>query len=168
MQDFFAPDSKVVYIDDGEGNPDSEDSDFQKSEKQFLLENTDLPEDYIDEKTSNHFVSDKSDEHPVYLTPSLQLGIIDLKDDEIFLQDYLKVVNEESNTKLHWATGYFNPPRSLLEAIKKVPTRFLTSAPKANGFFNGGLVKKYIPWVYRSIEESVLKKYGENIEINEW
>ena len=35
----------------------------------------------------------------------------------------------------------------------------LTSSPKANGFYKGGTVKKYIPGIYRVNELNMLKKY---------
>lgn len=35
----------------------------------------------------------------------------------------------------------------------------VTSSPKANSFYNGGRVKKYIPWMYRYYESLLLKMF---------
>lgn len=38
----------------------------------------------------------------------------------------------------------------------KHAVHLLTSSPKANGFYKGGLVKKYIPGIYRVNEMKML------------
>lgn len=38
----------------------------------------------------------------------------------------------------------------------KHAVHLLTSSPKANGFYKGGLVKKYIPGIYRFNEMKML------------
>ena len=58
------------------------------------------------------------------------------------------------------ATGYLNLQKEFLKVIasnKKMKTDLLTSSPRANGFYNGGLIKKHIPGIYRINEYKVLK-----------
>lgn len=44
----------------------------------------------------------------------------------------------------------------------KAQTGLLTAAPQANGFFDGGKVKKYIPYWYRVYEYKLLKMLQNN------
>jgi CDP-diacylglycerol--glycerol-3-phosphate 3-phosphatidyltransferase len=51
-------------------------------------------------------------------------------------------------------------------------TDLLTSSPRANGFYKGGIVKKYIPAFYRINELNTLKmnqsKGNSNVSIYEY
>lgn len=40
-----------------------------------------------------------------------------------------------------------------------IPTEVLCSAPEANSFFRGGILKKYIPYFYRNFEGMILSKW---------
>jgi hypothetical protein len=44
----------------------------------------------------------------------------------------------------------------------------LTAAPKANGFYRAGMIKKYIPGVYRVNEEKILAKGEERLRMYEY
>ncbi len=43
----------------------------------------------------------------------------------------------------------------------------LTSSPRANGFYKGGRIKKYIPGIYRVNEMEMIRGFP-NINLNEW
>jgi len=49
-------------------------------------------------------------------------------------------------------------------------TDFLTSSPRANGFYKAGRFKKYIPGMYRVNEERILKdtRKGQNVRMFEY
>jgi hypothetical protein len=98
----------------------------------------------------------------VFIVPTLQMNVINYREDEDTLIKLLKEFaanNELSCLKL--ATGYFNLQDELIDEIKKSPalkTDFLTSSPRANGFYRAGRFKKYIPGMYRVNELRILKE----------
>ena len=98
----------------------------------------------------------------VYIVPSLQLNVIGYREDEhTFLEMLRQVIVAGSDTRLRLATGYLNLQkeftREMLKTDRDGAVQLLTSSPRANGFYKGGLVKKYIPGVYRANEERLLK-----------
>ena len=71
------------------------------------------------------------------------------------------------------ATGYLNLQKEFTEEILKTKSngqvQILTSSPRANGFYKGGFVKKYIPGMYRANEEKLLKQVkGDSVHMFEY
>jgi CDP-diacylglycerol--glycerol-3-phosphate 3-phosphatidyltransferase len=102
------------------------------------------------------------------------MNVINYREDEHTLLDLLKMFGKEGGlSKIKLATGYFNLQDEFLDVIKKNPgikAEFLTSSPRANGFYKAGRFKKYIPGMYRVNELAVLKQTskGGNVKIHEW
>lgn len=66
------------------------------------------------------------------------------------------------------STGYLNLPDSIQKILKQnnYDVNMVTSSPKANSFYKGGLVKKYIPWIYRYYEYLLLKLFKKGSSKN--
>lgn len=66
------------------------------------------------------------------------------------------------NAKVRLGTGYLNLQKEVFRELMNVKhaVHLLTSSPKANGFYKGGRVKKYIPGVYRVNELNMLHEYS--------
>ena len=90
------------------------------------------------------------------------MNVINYREDEDTLIALLKEFaanGELSSLKL--ATGYFNLQEELISEIKKsasLKTDFLTSSPRANGFYRAGRFKKFIPGMYRVNELRILRE----------
>ncbi len=101
------------------------------------------------------------------------MNVINYREDEETLlkliQDYAS--NGQLKT-LKLATGYFNLQKEFIDIINQNPNTlnadFLTSSPRANGFYKAGAFKKYIPGMYRANELSVLKHSKSNVKIFEY
>lgn len=102
------------------------------------------------------------------------MNVINYREDENALLEMIKIYGKEGGlSKIKLATGYFNLQEEFLDVIKKNPgikAEFLTSSPRANGFYKAGRFKKYIPGMYRVNELAVLKSTAknENVKIFEW
>ena len=90
------------------------------------------------------------------------MNVINYREDEDTLIALLKEFaanGELSSLKL--ATGYFNLQEELISEIKKsasLKTDYLTSSPRANGFYRAGRFKKFIPGMYRVNELRILRE----------
>lgn len=75
------------------------------------------------------------------------MNVINLREDEELFLKLLESVPGE----LKVGTGYLNLQRDYLNAMakRKEQVSVLTSSPRANGFYKGGRIKKYIPGIYR-------------------
>ena len=102
------------------------------------------------------------------------MNVVNYREDEQTLLDLLKMFGKEGGlSKIKLATGYFNLQDEFLDVIKKSPgikAEFLTSSPRANGFYKAGRFKKYIPGMYRANELAVLKQTAKagNVKVHEW
>ena len=89
------------------------------------------------------------------------MNVVNYREDEQTVLEMLKMYAKEGGLgKLKLATGYFNLQEEFIDIIKKNPgikAEFLTSSPRANGFYKAGRFKKYIPGMYRANELAVLK-----------
>ena len=107
----------------------------------------------------------------VLIFPSLQFTTIKQNDDKEILESLLTNVNF---TKLIFSTGYLNLPNFLSKIFTKAPYNIdiLTSSPRANSFYQGGFIKKYIPYFYRFYERLLLnlmiKNKKENFSLYEF
>ena len=85
-----------------------------------------------------------------------------------------ELVLTKSDVKMKLATGYLNLQKEYIKEVIKADTpgkfQILTSSPRANGFYRGGIFKKYIPGLYRVNEEKLLKqaKSSEAIQMHEY
>ena len=75
----------------------------------------------------------------------------------------------EAQGNLKMATGYLNLTQEYIKAMaqRQGDVQVLTSSPRANGFYQAGRVKKYIPGIYRANEIEMLKRYPQ-LKIYEW
>ena len=98
----------------------------------------------------------------VFIFPTLQMNVVNYREDEQTLLELLKMFGKDDGlSKIKLATGYFNLQEEFLDVIKANPgikAEFLTSSPRANGFYKAGRFKKYIPGMYRVNELAVLKQ----------
>ena len=83
-------------------------------------------------------------------------------DEEVFL-DLLKYFSKPENNLefIKLATGYLNLQKEFEEVLnsnKNLITDIITSSPRANGFYKGGMFKKYIPGMYRVKARNLLRK----------
>ena len=96
----------------------------------------------------------------VFIFPTLQMNVINYREEEDFFLRFLKYLSTNSNSSLKLATGYLNLQNELVTLLKQNPTLqadILTSSPRANGFYKAGLFKKYIPGMYRANEYALLR-----------
>ncbi len=103
-------------------------------------------------------------EGKVYIIPSIQLDLINMKEDEEITTWLLNLVTKEANSKIDFASGYLNPSKSIFDSLtnSSCKTSILTASPQANGFYWAGLIKKYIPKFYWHIEYKLLKNSSLN------
>jgi len=75
------------------------------------------------------------------------MNVINLREDEELFLKFLAQVPGQ----LRVGTGYLNLQREYLTAMarRQQQVSVLTSSPRANGFYKGGRIKKYIPGIYR-------------------
>ncbi|KAL4456970.1 hypothetical protein ABPG74_014608 [Tetrahymena malaccensis] len=113
---------------------------------------------------------------PVYFFPTIQLSAINHIQDEQFFLEFLDYIGSNEGYQLKFASGYMNFTDKIIQKIMNSKFQYqldlLTAAPQANGFFEGGRVKKHIPFFYRYFEYNLLKlasKFNrKNIRINEY
>jgi len=84
------------------------------------------------------------------------------EDEQTFLALLKSLVMSKSDVTMKLATGYFNLQKEIVREVIKADTpgkvQILTSSPRANGFYRAGMIKKYIPGLYRVNEEHILSK----------
>lgn len=118
---------------------------------------------------------ESSESGRVFIFPTLQMNVVNYREDEDTLLALLKYFSDPKNglNNFKLATGYFNLQQEIVDLLNSnqdLKTDILTSSPRANGFYKAGRFKKYIPGMYRANELRVLssnKKQG-NIQIHEW
>ena len=145
-----------------------------KAEKQFLLETRGEAEPIQSSQEDVEKKIERKEAGKVYIVPTLQMNVIGYREDE---QTFLKMLSEfvigNSDTRMRLATGYLNLQKEFMREILKSDfdgkVQLLTSSPRANGFYKGGFVKKYIPGMYRANEEILLKQVkGDNVHMFEY
>ena len=118
-----------------------------RQEKQFLLETTGLvPQSNSDQQQQ----SEPAQGGKAYIVPTLQMNVINYREDEQIFTELIKQLLQ-NDSKLRLGTGYLNIQSEIWAELMRSKSKIelLTSSPKANGFYNGGRVKKYIPGLYR-------------------
>ena len=106
----------------------------------------------------------QSEAGKVYIVPTLQMNLIKYREDEhTFLNMIKTLISSNQNARLKIATGYLNLQKEFVKELSKCDkqpgqVQILTSSPSANGFYRAGMVKKFIPGLYRVNEEKLLKQ----------
>jgi hypothetical protein len=126
-------------------------------------------------KTENK--SDNKNENPLMKTqgankvlifPAFQFNYIKQNDDRETLEGLL---GSEYFTKINIASGYMNLPDFIVNILNrsKYDLNIYTAAPKSNGFYKAGFIKKYIPYFYRRFEYNLLRNLKkENFNLLEY
>lgn len=141
----------------------SKSNDSLAGEEQVLIDNTSLSDEYILQKIVKMSKKPKEESctgDRVFIFPTLQMNVINYREEEDFFLKFLKYLSTNSNSSLKLATGYLNLQSELVSLLKQNPTLqadILTSSPRANGFYKAGLFKKYIPGMYRANEYALLR-----------
>jgi CDP-diacylglycerol---glycerol-3-phosphate 3-phosphatidyltransferase len=93
------------------------------------------------------------------------MNVVNYREDEHLFLQLLK----ELGGDLRLATGYLNLTKDYLEGLgqRLDKVEILTSSPRANGFYQAGRIKKYIPGIYRVNELRTLRDYP-SIRLHEW
>eukprot|EP01016_Furgasonia_blochmanni_P042009 TRINITY_DN5532_c0_g1_i7.p2 TRINITY_DN5532_c0_g1~~TRINITY_DN5532_c0_g1_i7.p2 ORF type:complete len:218 (-),score=51.18 TRINITY_DN5532_c0_g1_i7:187-840(-) len=111
----------------------------------------------------------------VYIFPTINVPFLKHQQDQTLLLNLLNFNGAgRSETQLNIATGYMNFSEKIVKELlnSKNKINLLTASPMANGFYNGGTFKKYIPYFYRVYEyllQKEMKKQGKtNISIHEY
>lgn len=91
-----------------------------------------------------------------YIIPLVQLGSLGLRDKEEFLQFLNSILPQ--GAQVHLSSGYFNPS-SAMNGIKI--DSVLAPSEKANGFFDGGGLLKYVPHLYSVLHRLYLEDHPD-------
>lgn len=145
-------------------------------------------DDKSEHKHNNKFINNNSN-NEVFIFPTMQFNALNIQDDYNILNNILDYLIKKQENKLHnktgndyfsnndrevkhiyIATGYMNPDKNILNKLSKlknIEVKFLTSSPCANSFYNGGIFKKYIPYIYQLILYR-LSKFSKNFKCFEY
>lgn len=156
---------------------------FSKEKKEFLKmlvdenkDNTNNVAFLINEEKNNNQEEESYDSfdknslpmkpnynNKVLIFPSFQINNINQLDDQEILKD---LFSEKNNffSKIRFTSGYLNLEDFLIDCFNKssYEVEVITSAPKANSFYNAGFFKKNIPHFYRRYEQILLQKLSHN------
>lgn len=89
----------------------------------------------------------------VCIFPTIQLGSLGLNDDLDLLKELIPALQEVT-----LASGYLNLPSSLTQVLRQMDhLKVICASPSANGFLGDG-VKNWIPYLYRVLEQRLLKQ----------
>ena len=101
------------------------------------------------------------------------MDVINYREDEQVFTEILAKLGEKDRMRL--ASGYLNLPDEYLNKMSEslrsheaLKIELLTASPSANGFYRAGRIKKYIPGVYRVVEEKILKLGHKNLSMHEY
>eukprot|EP00826_Nyctotherus_ovalis_P043506 TRINITY_DN458_c0_g3_i1.p1 TRINITY_DN458_c0_g3~~TRINITY_DN458_c0_g3_i1.p1 ORF type:complete len:267 (+),score=22.67 TRINITY_DN458_c0_g3_i1:944-1744(+) len=105
----------------------------------------------------------------VYVFPSLQLPPIKFYEDEEVMCKLLETAAQRCS-RIKLASGYLNLPKSFSERLfsAKCPIDLMAASPKANGFYESGFFKRWIPILYRCFEYYLLKDLKANATLYEY
>eukprot|EP01121_Diplochlamys_sp_Union-15-3_P010373 TRINITY_DN2902_c0_g1_i3.p1 TRINITY_DN2902_c0_g1~~TRINITY_DN2902_c0_g1_i3.p1 ORF type:complete len:436 (-),score=55.41 TRINITY_DN2902_c0_g1_i3:29-1336(-) len=145
----------TVSLDDGVPNPSLRSRLFCEFANRQLNK---LKEDY-ESRTS------LSLNHDTWIAPSVQMGVANINDEHETTIALLK--NCASDEKIYLTSPYFNFTENHTEAVLKAPNQseILVAAPQANGFYQGGGLKKYIPMAYAQVFDdffTLVKKQSQD------
>ena len=138
----------------------------QTETENFLRDHFKLARDYLVDKLERAPQVAKNATGRIFITPTLQMHDIGIREDETALKELFKSIysREKGNDsfKLQWATGYFNLfpefESLVMKEKEKLDIEILTASPKANGFFNGGGLKTRVPFVFRLAALQMIRK----------
>ena len=90
------------------------------------------------------------------------MDVIGYREDEQTFLELVRQLLTEEESQLRLGTGYLNIQKELFAELmrSKSSIELLTSSPKANGFYQAGRVKKFIPGLYRCNELNMLKAFN--------
>jgi hypothetical protein len=150
---------------------------FKSKKEEFLAklieENRDIS--FLKQISQGEKMSNK--ENPVMQTkgnnkvlifPAFQFSFIKQNDDREVIEGLL--ASDYFDT-VRIASGYMNLPDFLIKILNesKYNLEIYTAAPKSNGFYKAGFVKKYIPYLYRRFEYNLLATMRkENFDLLEY
>ena len=100
-----------------------------------------------------------------WIFPSIQMGLFSLDQDHKITRQLLESAGGDSEAKITFGTGYFNPTQDYLKVVlqdTKSQFDFIMAHPKANGFYKTKFPSGGIPPAYTLIS----KKFFELIEEN--
>ena len=82
--------------------------------------------------------------------PSIQAGVLGIRQDESLLLWLLQKVWTSPVTQIVMSSAYFNLPSKFQKIIlsSKCGLRFIMASPEANGFFKSRGVSQYLPAAY--------------------
>lgn len=105
----------------------------------------------------------------VYVFPSLQLPPIKFYEDEEVMCKVLETAAQHCS-RIKLASGYLNLPKSFSERLFSAgcPIDLMAASPKANGFYEAGFFKRWIPILYRCFEYYLLKNPKPNVTLHEY
>jgi hypothetical protein len=104
----------------------------------------------------------------VLIFPTFQFSFIKQNDDKEAIEGLLKSDYFDS---IKIASGYMNLPEFLVNILRdsKYNLDIYTAAPRSNGFYKAGFLKKYIPYFYRRFEYNLLGSMRkENFNLYEY
>jgi len=127
--------------------------------------------DEIKASVSNLFtnIAACSNNHDTIFYPNVQAGWHDINVEEF---DIISAISSLSaKDKLYFCSGYFNPPKSLCEALKTTPADLylLGADARSNGFYKTKFPKSGITPAYQIFAENMESKLSQrNYILEEW
>ena len=127
--------------------------------------------DQIKASVSNLFtnIATCSKNHDTIFYPNVQAGWHDINVEEFDIIEAITSLTE--NDKLYFCSGYFNPPKSLCEALKTTPADLylLGADARSNGFYKTKFPKSGITPAYQIFAENMESKLSQrNYILEEW
>ena len=127
--------------------------------------------DQIKASVSNLFtnIAACSKNHDTIFYPNVQAGWHDINVEEFNVISAITSLSE--NDKLYFCSGYFNPPKSLCEALKTTPADLylLGADARSNGFYKTKFPKSGITPAYQIFAENMESKLSQrNYILEEW
>ncbi|KAI8802989.1 hypothetical protein BJ742DRAFT_909438 [Cladochytrium replicatum] len=112
-----------------------------------------------------------SGDTPTCLVPTLQLGHLDIRDEERALDEVMSVINhtdhrDQSASTSAWrvtlSSPYLNLTPRIIKYIKEgtAEYRIISASPQANGFYGSKGVSGYIPDAYAYLTSKFVRELG--------
>jgi len=100
----------------------------------------------------------------VYVFPALQIPVLKYDEDRKLFINLFEYNASNADNKIKLASGYLNIIPELMNSIVNAQAKMdlITASPMANGFYNAGFFKKWVPYFYRVYEYLILKKLAKN------
>ena len=126
------------------------------------------------EHTKPRFNLEDVNNYDSWCFPLLQMGQLNIRQDEFVISEILKNIESDSNIVI--SSPYLNLTsnyKNLLLQSKSENIKILTTSPEANGFYTAKDISRYIPLAYSALEEKfygsvIQRKLQNKINIYEW